>query len=115
MSPTQMLPIAVDAMGGDNAPADIVAGARQAAEELGVPVVLVGRPDEVGDTGGLEVIPASEVIAMDDDPTQGVRRKKDSSLVRAAEAVRDGKASAMVSAGNTGATMASALLRMGRI
>ncbi len=52
---------------------------------------------------------------MDDDPAQGVRRKKDSSLVRAAEAVRDGKALAMVSAGNTGAAMASALLRMGRL
>ena len=52
---------------------------------------------------------------MDDDPASGVRRKKDSSLVRAAEAVRDGRASAMVSAGNTGATMASALLRMGRL
>lgn len=52
---------------------------------------------------------------MDDDPASGVRRKKDSTLVRAAEAVRDGRASAMVSAGNTGATMASALLRMGRI
>ncbi len=110
-----VLPIAVDAMGGDHAPKAIVAGARQAAEELGIPVVLVGRPGELGDTGGLEVVPASEVIAMDDDPGQGVRRKKDSSLVRAAEAVRDGKAAAMVSAGNTGATMASALLRMGRI
>ena len=52
---------------------------------------------------------------MDEDPAVGVRRKKDSTLVRAAEAVRDGKASAMISAGNTGATMASALLRMGRI
>ncbi len=53
---------------------------------------------------------------MDEDPAQGVRRKKDSTLVRAAEAVRDGQApSAMISAGNTGATMASALLRMGRI
>jgi len=61
------------------------------------------------------LIEASEVIAMDDDPAQGVRRKKDSTLVRAAEAVRDGRASAMISAGNTGATMASALLRMGRI
>src|SRR5207244_1676256 len=59
--------------------------------------------------------PAGEVIAMDEDPAQGVRTKKDSSLVRAAEAVRDGKAAAMVSAGNTGATMASALLRRGRI
>jgi glycerol-3-phosphate acyltransferase PlsX len=63
----------------------------------------------------LELIEASEVIEMHDDPAQGVRRKKDSTLVRAAEAVRDGKASAMISAGNTGATMAAALLRMGRI
>lgn len=110
-----MLPIAVDAMGGDNAPDAIVAGARRAVDELGIPVVLVGRAAELGDTGGLEVIEASEVIAMDADPGSSVRKMKDSSLVRAAEAVRDGKASAMVSAGNTGATMASALLRMGRI
>ncbi len=109
------LPIAVDAMGGDKAPGEIVAGARQAAEELGVPVVLVGRSAELGDVGDLEVIEASEVIAMDADAGSSVRRMKDSSLVRAAEAVRDGRASAMVSAGNTGATMASALLRMGRI
>ena len=110
-----MLPIAVDAMGGDNAPSAIVAGARRAVDELGIPVVLVGRAAELGDTGGLEVIEASEVIAMDADAGSSVRKMKDSSLVRAAEAVRDGKASAMVSAGNTGATMASALLRMGRI
>jgi len=110
-----MLPIAVDAMGGDNAPDAIVAGARRAVDELGIPVVLVGRAAELGDTGGLEVIEASEVIAMDADPGSSVRKMKDSSLVRAAEAVRDGRASAMVSAGNTGATMASALLRMGRI
>lgn len=110
-----MLPVAVDAMGGDHAPDVIVAGARRAVDELGVPVVLVGRPDELGDAAGLEVLPASEVIAMDADPGSSVRTMKDSSLVRAAEAVRDGVASAMVSAGNTGATMASALLRMGRI
>ena len=109
-----MLPIAVDAMGGDFAPAEIVAGAKLAVAELGVPVVLVGRSDEF-DAGDLPVIEASEVIAMDADPGASVRRMKDSSLVRAAEAVRDGAASAMVSAGNTGATMASALLRMGRI
>jgi glycerol-3-phosphate acyltransferase PlsX len=102
-------------MGGDNAPNDIVAGALLAVEELGIPVVLVGDPGQIGDTGGLEVLAASEVIAMDDDPGSSVRRKKDSSLVRAAEAVRDGRALAMVSAGNTGATMASALLRMGRL
>ena len=110
-----MLPVAVDAMGGDHAPDVIVAGARRAVDELGVPVVLVGRPEELGDAAGLEVLPASEVIAMDADPGSSVRTMKDSSLVRAAEAVRDGVASAMVSAGNTGATMASALLRMGRI
>ena len=111
-----MLPVAVDAMGGDHAPDAIVAGARTAAE-AGIPVVLVG-PSDLGervDIGDLDLIEASEVIEMDDDPAQGVRRKKDSTLVRAAEAVRDGRASAMVSAGNTGATMASALLRMGRI
>ena len=108
-----MLPIAVDAMGGDKAPGDILAGAHAAAA-LGIPVVLVG-PEGLDGIGDLPLIHASEVIAMDDDPAAGVRRKKDSTLVRAAEAVRDGKASAMVSAGNTGATMASALLRMGRV
>ena len=108
-------PIAVDAMGGDKAPGEIVAGARQAAEQFGIPVLLVGDPQRLGDTGGLPVCPATEVIDMSDDPAQAVRRKKDSSLVRAAEAVRDGRASAMVSAGNTGATMASALFRMGRL
>src|SRR5215212_9288848 len=108
-----MLPIAVDAMGGDKAPGEIIAGARAAAE-LGIPVVLVGPPglDGIGD---LPLIEASEIIGMDEDAAQGVRRKKDSTLVRAAEAVRDRRASAMISAGNTGATMASALLRMGRI
>jgi glycerol-3-phosphate acyltransferase PlsX len=110
-----MLPIAVDAMGGDRAPGEIVEGAVRASRELEVPVVLVGRPDEITDAGGIEIVPASEVIAMDSDPASSVRTMKDSSLVRAAELVRDGKASAMVSAGNTGATMASALLRMGRI
>jgi glycerol-3-phosphate acyltransferase PlsX len=109
------LPVVVDAMGGDRAPAEIVAGARRAVDELGVPVVLVGPPDQVGDTLGLELWPCGEVVAMDEDPGRAVRTKKDSSLVRAAEAVRDGRASAMVSAGNTGATMASALLRMGRV
>ncbi|MGZ4762425.1 MAG: phosphate acyltransferase PlsX [Ilumatobacteraceae bacterium] len=108
-----MLPIAVDAMGGDRAPGEIVAGTHAAAA-LGIPVVLVG-PSDLEGRGDLDLIEASEVIAMDDDAAQGVRRKKDSTLVRAAEAVRDGKASAMVSAGNTGATMASALFRMGRI
>ncbi len=110
-----LLPIAVDVMGADQGPLEIVAGARQAAEELGVPILLVGRREVMGNTWGLEVLEASEVVDMHEDPAGGVRRKKDSSVVRAAEAVRDGRASAMVSAGNTGAAMASALLRMGRV
>jgi glycerol-3-phosphate acyltransferase PlsX len=109
------LPVAVDAMGGDKSPGEIVEGARRVAAEDGIPVVLVGPPDQVGDTMGLPLVACTEVIAMDEDPAGGVRRKKDSSLVRAAELVRDGQASAMVSAGNTGATMAAALLRMGRL
>jgi glycerol-3-phosphate acyltransferase PlsX len=111
-----MLPVAVDAMGGDHAPDTIVAAARAVAA-AGTPVILVGPADLADrvDTGGLPLIPASEVIEMHDDAAQGVRRKKDSTLVRAAEAVRDERASAMISAGNTGATMAAALLRMGRI
>ena len=107
-------PLAVDAMGGDRAPDEIVAGAERAASELGLPVVLVGDPERLAGTS-LPILAASEVIEMTDDPAKGVRRKKDSSLVRAAEAVRDGRASAMVSAGNTGATWGAALLRMGRI
>jgi phosphate acyltransferase len=109
------LPIALDAMGGDFAPQEIIAGARRAVDELGLSVTLVGVPELMGDPLGLPVVACTEVIAMDDDPGASVRKKKDSSLVRAAELVRDGKASAMVSAGNTGATMASALLRMGRL
>jgi phosphate acyltransferase len=109
------LPIAVDAMGGDHAPGEVVAGARLAAQERGIPVLLVGRPEELAGVDDLAVLAASEVIAMDADPGASVRRMKDSSLVRAAETVRDGVASAMVSAGNTGAAMAASLLRMGRI
>ena len=105
-------------MGGDRAPDEILKGVLQAIE-AGIPCVVVGPLNLASLTGvdisSLTVIPASEVIEMDEDAAGSVRRKKDSSLVRAAEAVRDGKASAMISAGNTGATMASALLRMGRI
>ncbi len=104
-------------MGGDQAPGEIVRGAKRAADELGLSVLLVGQADRIAecDPGSLDVLACSEVITMHDDAGSSVRRKKDSSLVRAAEAVRDGRASAMISAGNTGATMASALLRMGRI
>lgn len=101
-------------MGGDKAPSEIVLGARQAMEE-GLSVVLVGQPDALGDVGDIPVIEATEVIAMDEEPGKAVRTKKDSSLVRSMELVRDGKACAAFSAGNTGAGMAAALLRLGRI
>jgi len=111
--------VAVDAMGGDLAPSEIVAGAAQAADELGVRVLLVGVEDTIAPlipagSNGVEVVHASEVVAMHDAPA-AVRTRKDSSIVVSAELVRDGKADAMTSAGNTGAAMAAALLRMGRI
>jgi glycerol-3-phosphate acyltransferase PlsX len=119
---TARVTVAVDAMGGDRAPGEIVAGSLQAAEELGVGVLLVGRAEAVtpllpggAAPDGLEVLDAREIVAMHDEPATAVRTKKDSSLVRAAKAVRDGRAQAMVGAGNTGATMAAALLKMGRI
>jgi glycerol-3-phosphate acyltransferase PlsX len=114
--------VAIDAMGGDRAPAEIIDGAIRAAEELDVDVLLVG--DEAAMTAHLRerALPenitlshASEVIAMDDEPAAAVRARRDSSIVRCAEAVRDGRAQAFVGAGNTGATMAAALLRFGRL
>jgi glycerol-3-phosphate acyltransferase PlsX len=113
--------IAIDAMGGDRAPREIVAGALAAVEACDVDIVLAGRAAELEPLlpGGappdrVQVLPATEVVEMDE-PASAMRRKKDASVVRAAEAVRDGLADAMVGAGNTGATMAAALLRMGRI
>ena len=108
-----MLPVAVDALGGDKAPAEIVEGAKQAVA-AGIPVLLVG-PADLANRGDLPLHVATEFIDMHEDPASSVRNKKDSTLVVSADLVRDGLASAMISAGNTGATMASALLRMGRI
>src|SRR5438093_9040046 len=114
--------IAIDAMGGDRAPGEIVAGALLAMEELSNDALMFGREEIVrehlpgGDTPpAVKLLDAREVIAMDDDPARSVRTRKDASVVRCANAVRDGDASAMVSAGNTGAAMAAALLRLGRI
>ena len=111
--------VAIDAMGGDRAPGEIVEGAVKAAEEQGVRVILVGRDDDVRplvdrDATSIEVLPAAEVVEMNE-PATVVRVKKDASIVQCAQLVRDGKADALVSAGNTGATMAAALLRIGRI
>jgi glycerol-3-phosphate acyltransferase PlsX len=113
--------VALDAMGGDRAPGEIVAGAIQAVQELDVRVLLVGRAEELrpllpGDGTGdaIELVDAADVIGMDDEPLASVRKQKDSSIVRAVEAVRDGRADAVVSAGNTGAVTTAAVLRLGR-
>ena len=114
--------IAVDAMGGDFAPREIVKGALNAALELGLGIILVGDEELLRaelydcDTSGLvSIVHAPEVIDMKEHPAVAVRRKKGSSIVRAAQLVKEGSAAAMVSAGSTGAVMASALLGLGRI
>jgi phosphate acyltransferase len=117
-----MLTIAVDAMGGDHAPKAEVEGAIRAARDLGVKVVLVGQQDvvqrelELQDGFGnlpIEVVHASERVTMDDSAAKAFRTKKDSSLRIASRLVRDGAAQGFVSAGNTGAVMATAKILQG--
>ncbi len=114
--------VAIDAMGGDRAPGEIVAGALAAVAELGASVLLVGDDAAIRahlpggrPPAGVSLRATSEVIGMADEPASAVRSRRDSSIVRAAEAVAAGEAAAFVGAGNTGATMAAALLRWGRI
>lgn len=118
-----MLTIAVDAMGGDHAPKSEVEGAVKAARSLGVKVILVGRQEIIRrelqehDHYGLalEIVHASEQVTMDDSAARAVRAKRDSSLRVAARLVRDGSAQGFVSAGNTGAVMATAKMVLGVI
>jgi len=113
--------IALDAMGGDAAPAPIVEGAVQAASELKVEIILVGDQGviekEIGrhPTKGLSlsVVHAPQRVEMGESPSQVVRRKRHSSIWVATELVKQGKAQAIISAGNTGATMATALFLLG--
>jgi glycerol-3-phosphate acyltransferase PlsX len=107
-----MIRVAVDAMGGDRGPEEIVAGAVDAASDTLQPVIVGPRGL---DTHGLELIEAPDVIAMDEKPTEAVRTKPNSSLVVACRAVGEGKADAVVSAGNTGAMLAACLLELRRI
>jgi phosphate acyltransferase len=104
--------IAVDALGGDRGSEEVVAGALEASRD-GVEVVLFG-PSTL-ETHGLELVEASEEIAMDDKPADAVRAKPDSSLVKACRAVGAGDADAVVSAGNTGAILAAGLLHIRRL
>lgn len=114
--------IALDAMGGDHAPAAVVSGALRAHVDDGLQVLLVGRREEVaealanaGAPDGLEIVDAPDVVDDREDPAIGVRGKPDASIRVAARLVADGRARALVSAGSTGATLATALLTLGRI
>jgi phosphate acyltransferase len=106
-----MIRVAVDAMGADRGADEIVAGALAAASETVEPIIV--GPSGL-DTKGLALLEAAQVIAMDEKPTEAVRSKPDSSLVVACRAVADGKADAVVSAGNTGAMLAACLLELRR-
>lgn len=114
--------IAIDAMGGDHAPAEIVAGALRAREELGVEVLLVGEPQQIEaalppktNLGQLEIVPSEGTIEMHEEPLSGIRRKPKASINVAMNLVKQKQAEAVVSAGHSGAAMAAALLRLGRL
>src|SRR5437588_5786816 len=123
----QRVLIAVDAMGGDHAPREIVRGAAAAVRRLEVDVALVGRRADVerelaelpaGDAAArqhLQVVEATEVVGMDEHPANAVRAKRDSSIVRVCREVAEGRAAAAVSAGNSGAVLAAARFTVGRI
>src|SRR5437016_4431690 len=118
-----MIRIAVDAMGSDHAPAVEIDGAVQAASQYDIAITLVGQEEPIReilarhDTEGLsiDVVHASEVITMDDAAATAVRRKRDSSIRVAARLMREGMVAGIVSAGNTGAVMATSKLVMGTL
>ena len=120
----EMVNVAVDAMGGDNAPAEIVKGAVDAAnEDKRIKVFLVGKEAEVNaelskltyDPAQVEVVNATEVIETAEPPVVAIRSKKDSSLVRCMKLVKEGTCDGMVTAGSTGATLVGGQLLVGRI
>jgi glycerol-3-phosphate acyltransferase PlsX len=118
-----MTTVAVDAMGGDNAPQAEIQGALLAAREYGVSVLLVGKPEVLepelrrqGASGlPVEILPASEVVEMNESPVKALRRKPDSSIRVATLSVQEERAQGVVSAGNTGAVMAAAKMELGAL
>lgn len=115
--------IAIDGMGGDHAPEEIVKGCVQAVNEIGVEIIIVGY-DEIlkkelqkhqYDCSKIQVVNATEMITNEDQPVQAVRRKKDSSMVIGLDMLKNKEVDAFVSAGNTGALLAGSLFRLGRI
>lgn len=115
--------IAIDAMGGDNAPVETVKGAIEALKEIDAIMVLIGTEEILKkelakydyDESRIEIIATTEVVENDDKPVIAIKRKKDSSMVVGFEKVRTGEIDALISAGNTGALLAGGLLRVGRI
>jgi glycerol-3-phosphate acyltransferase PlsX len=114
--------IAIDAMGGDHAPDEIVAGAIRAQAELGVEVFLVGDPQAIESSlkqhtssSQMEIVPAEDVVAMHEEPLVSLKRKPKASINVAMDLVKQKRADAVVSAGHSGAAMAAALLRLGRL
>ena len=116
--------IIIDAMGGDNAPREIVKGALRAYRELGTELALVGQQEAIrplleqeimADKAGIEIVDAREIVTMEDDPSTATRRKKDSSMAVALELLKNGKGDAVVSAGSTGALLTGATLTVKRI
>ncbi len=121
--PTNNPRIAVDAMGGDFGPSVIVPGALAAARANGLSLLLVGDPAQIEaelakhptKSLSIEVVPASQVVSMEDKPSEILRRKKDSSIHVACRLVKEGRADGVVSAGNSGATLACGMFVLGRI
>lgn len=114
--------ILIDGMGGDNAPAEIVAGAVAASAEIEHQIMIIGREEEIqkclsrhGGQDKIAVIDASEVISNDEAPVKAVRTKKDSSIVKGLNMIKNGEADVFISAGSTGALLAGGLFILGRI
>lgn len=121
-----MVHVALDAMGGDYGPEELIAGALLAVKEAGIRITLVGdsgllqsliteKTKDMHEANLLDVVHASEVVGMDEYPVDAIRRKKDSSILVAFDLVRQNKADAVVSAGNSGATLAAGLRKLGRV
>jgi glycerol-3-phosphate acyltransferase PlsX len=114
--------IAVDAMGGDNAPKVVVQGAIKASDELGINIILVGDCESISvelegkeKRGLISLYHCREAVLMDESPLKAIRNKKDSSIRVAFDLLKNGKADAVVSAGNSGAIMAAALITLGKV
>ncbi len=114
--------IAIDAMGGDHAPAEIITGALRAREELDVEILLVGDPQQIKshlpqqtNFGQLEIVASEGTIEMHEEPLSGIKRKPKASINVAMDLVKQQRADAVVSAGHSGAAMAAGLLRLGRL